>query len=241
QLSCFHQNCSSGAPQGQYPCEFITVISFYIQYLFHFADSIVIGFWVGLAVFVIFMFFLLTLLTKTGAPHFDGTIHSKVNTICILSRFLVCNSRQPCEKQPCLTGYMDASFNNGALPCQSLPFQCYISKEGQVSSRKLWTSVGSEGRGALGGCYMSASSSLEVGDSTFLQELTVTANATQKEDILLAHFSIPNCVNSEQSSSSGEDSLLLSKQELPTPGQLWGQSGHQPDLFSIRMVLLKYG
>ena len=32
-------------------------------------DSIVIGFWVGLAVFVIFMFFVLTLLTKTGAPH----------------------------------------------------------------------------------------------------------------------------------------------------------------------------
>ncbi|XP_051748164.1 melanocortin-2 receptor accessory protein 2B [Ctenopharyngodon idella] len=31
--------------------------------------SIVIGFWVGLAVFVIFMFFVLTLITKTGAPH----------------------------------------------------------------------------------------------------------------------------------------------------------------------------
>ncbi|XP_077145915.1 melanocortin-2 receptor accessory protein 2 [Ranitomeya variabilis] len=31
--------------------------------------SIVIGFWVGLAVFVIFMFFVLTLLAKTGAPH----------------------------------------------------------------------------------------------------------------------------------------------------------------------------
>lgn len=31
--------------------------------------SIVIGFWIGLAVFVIFMFFVLTLLTKTGAPH----------------------------------------------------------------------------------------------------------------------------------------------------------------------------
>uniref|UniRef100_A0A672K171 Melanocortin 2 receptor accessory protein 2b n=1 Tax=Sinocyclocheilus grahami TaxID=75366 RepID=A0A672K171_SINGR len=30
--------------------------------------SIVIGFWVGLAVFVIFMFFVLMLLTKTGAP-----------------------------------------------------------------------------------------------------------------------------------------------------------------------------
>nr|XP_033794131.1 melanocortin-2 receptor accessory protein 2 isoform X2 [Geotrypetes seraphini]XP_033794132.1 melanocortin-2 receptor accessory protein 2 isoform X2 [Geotrypetes seraphini]XP_033794133.1 melanocortin-2 receptor accessory protein 2 isoform X2 [Geotrypetes seraphini]XP_033794134.1 melanocortin-2 receptor accessory protein 2 isoform X2 [Geotrypetes seraphini]XP_033794135.1 melanocortin-2 receptor accessory protein 2 isoform X2 [Geotrypetes seraphini]XP_033794136.1 melanocortin-2 receptor access len=31
--------------------------------------SIVIGFWVGLAVFVMFMFFVLTMLTKTGAPH----------------------------------------------------------------------------------------------------------------------------------------------------------------------------
>ncbi|XP_073445750.1 melanocortin-2 receptor accessory protein 2 [Dendrobates tinctorius] len=30
--------------------------------------SIVIGFWVGVAVFVIFMFFVLTLLAKTGAP-----------------------------------------------------------------------------------------------------------------------------------------------------------------------------
>lgn len=37
--------------------------------LFISPDSIVIGFWVGLAVFVIFMFFVLTLLTKTGAPH----------------------------------------------------------------------------------------------------------------------------------------------------------------------------
>lgn len=33
------------------------------------SDSIVIGFWVGLAVFVIFMFFVLMLLTKTRAPH----------------------------------------------------------------------------------------------------------------------------------------------------------------------------
>uniref|UniRef100_A0A3Q3DX05 Melanocortin 2 receptor accessory protein 2b n=1 Tax=Hippocampus comes TaxID=109280 RepID=A0A3Q3DX05_HIPCM len=31
--------------------------------------SIVIGFWVGLAVFVIFMFFVLTMLTKTGLTH----------------------------------------------------------------------------------------------------------------------------------------------------------------------------
>ncbi|KAK2893169.1 hypothetical protein QQF64_034855 [Cirrhinus molitorella] len=39
--------------------------------------SIVIGFWVGLAVFVIFMFFVLTLLTKTGAPHPEIPDHSE--------------------------------------------------------------------------------------------------------------------------------------------------------------------
>lgn len=32
------------------------------------SDSIVIGFWVGLAVFVVFMFFVLALLSKTRAP-----------------------------------------------------------------------------------------------------------------------------------------------------------------------------
>ncbi|XP_063147188.1 melanocortin-2 receptor accessory protein 2 [Candoia aspera] len=43
--------------------------------------SIVIGFWVGLAVFVIFMFFVLTLLTKTGAPH-QERIHTSEKRLC---------------------------------------------------------------------------------------------------------------------------------------------------------------
>ncbi|XP_032070770.1 melanocortin-2 receptor accessory protein 2 [Thamnophis elegans] len=43
--------------------------------------SIVIGFWVGLAVFVIFMFFVLTLLTKTGVPH-QERIHSSEKKLC---------------------------------------------------------------------------------------------------------------------------------------------------------------
>ncbi|GAB0186209.1 melanocortin-2 receptor accessory protein 2 [Grus japonensis] len=43
--------------------------------------SIVIGFWVGLAVFVIFMFFVLTLLTKTGAPHQDPPLEIDVNGV----------------------------------------------------------------------------------------------------------------------------------------------------------------
>ncbi|XP_072911539.1 melanocortin-2 receptor accessory protein 2A [Hemitrygon akajei] len=38
--------------------------------------SIVIGFWVGLAVFVLFMFFVLMLLTKTGAPHQELSVQA---------------------------------------------------------------------------------------------------------------------------------------------------------------------
>nr|XP_033495462.1 melanocortin-2 receptor accessory protein 2A-like [Epinephelus lanceolatus] len=159
--------------------------------------SIVIGFWVGLAVFVIFMFFLLTLLTKTGAPHPDS-------------------SGQPCEKRPRMIGYMDTNLNNRAssphpigLDSSCSLFQCYVSKEGQMSSRALWSSAAGVGVGASGGSHRRPSSSAEEGDGTLLQELTVTDNRTEREAILQAHFSIPNCVNSEQSSTVGEDHLLL--------------------------------
>ncbi|XP_052431688.1 melanocortin-2 receptor accessory protein 2B-like [Carassius gibelio] len=47
--------------------------------------SIVIGFWVGLAVFVIFMFFVLTLLTKTVAPHPDEKHHGLSDCVLELS------------------------------------------------------------------------------------------------------------------------------------------------------------
>ncbi|XP_053183622.1 melanocortin-2 receptor accessory protein 2A [Scomber japonicus] len=134
--------------------------------------SIVIGFWVGLAVFVIFMFFLLTLLTKTGAPHPDG---------------------QPCEKRPRLIGYMDTNLDKGAPPShpcgldssRSL-FQCYVSKEVQGSCTALWTTPGAVGGGTSGGHMR-----------------------MENEPILLAHFNIPNFVNSEQSLTVGEDDLLL--------------------------------
>uniref|UniRef100_A0A8C9XZ07 Melanocortin-2 receptor accessory protein 2 n=1 Tax=Sander lucioperca TaxID=283035 RepID=A0A8C9XZ07_SANLU len=107
--------------------------------------SIVIGFWVGLAVFVVFMFFLLTLLTKTGAPHPD--------------------SGQPCEKQPRVIGYMDTNLNTGALfprpsalDSSSSLFQCFVSNEGQLNSR-----AASAGPAAV----------WSWGDGTLLQELAV--------------------------------------------------------------------
>ncbi|CAK6977036.1 melanocortin-2 receptor accessory protein 2A [Scomber scombrus] len=169
--------------------------------------SIVIGFWVGLAVFVIFMFFLLTLLTKTGAPHPDG---------------------QPCEKRPRLIGYMDTNLDKGAPPfhpcgldsSRSL-FQCYVSKDVQGSCTALWTTPGGVGGGASGG-HMRPSSSQEEEeeedeeeevDTTLLQELAVTANRMENEPILLAHFNIPNFVNSEQSLTIGEDDLLLRERD----------------------------
>lgn len=159
-----------------------------------------IGFWVGLAVFVIFMFFLLTLLTKTGAPHPDTS--------------------QPCEKQPRLIGFTDTNLNNevrlphlSGLDSSSL-FQCYVSTETHVSSRALWITAGGVGGGTPGGCQSRPCSGLEVGDGTLLQELAVTANGTEKEAILLTHFSIPNCVSSDQSSPVGEDDLLLGEPEL---------------------------
>ncbi|XP_070822114.1 melanocortin-2 receptor accessory protein 2A-like [Chaetodon trifascialis] len=165
--------------------------------------SIVIGFWVGLAVFVIFMFFLLTLLTKTGAPHSDST-------------------GQPYERQPRLFGCTDTNLNNEVSPphpsvldSSCSLFQCYVSKESQVSSMALWTTAGGVGGGASGGCRRTPSSSLEVRDGTLLQELAVTDHWTDKEAILLAHVSIPNCVNSDQSSSVGEDNLLLGDPDLP--------------------------
>ncbi|XP_041951468.1 melanocortin-2 receptor accessory protein 2A-like [Alosa alosa] len=67
--------------------------------------SIVIGFWVGLAVFVIFMFFVLTLLTKTGAPHqehSEGFVKSVRVGTCVVDmgtqafcRPLLANSHSP--------------------------------------------------------------------------------------------------------------------------------------------------
>lgn len=80
-----------------------------------------------------------------------------------------------------------------------------------MSSRALWSSAAGVGVGvgASGGSHRRPSSSAEEGGGTLLQELTVTDNRTEREAILLAHFNIPNCVISEQSSTVGEDDLLL--------------------------------
>ncbi|KAI3361533.1 hypothetical protein L3Q82_013682 [Scortum barcoo] len=163
--------------------------------------SIAICFWVGLAVFVIFMFFLLTLLSKTGAPHPD--------------------SGQSCEK-PHLIGYVDTNLSRGApphhpggldSPCSL--FQSSVSKAGQVESRALCTANSGVDGGAWGGCHRGPSSSLEIGDGSLLQEQAATTHRMEKEAILMANLNTPNCVNSEQSSPVEGGVLLLEEPELP--------------------------
>uniref|UniRef100_A0A8C5QGK3 Melanocortin 2 receptor accessory protein 2 n=1 Tax=Leptobrachium leishanense TaxID=445787 RepID=A0A8C5QGK3_9ANUR len=96
-------------------------------------DSIVIGFWVGLAVFVIFMFFVLTLLTKTGAPHQE-------NVDATEKRFQV---------DRFTANFRRSLDTNRVLSCQveetrSL-FHCYINEVDQQDRTKSSKDIGDSG------------------------------------------------------------------------------------------------
>ncbi|KAM4771513.1 melanocortin-2 receptor accessory protein 2 [Rhinophrynus dorsalis] len=86
--------------------------------------SIVIGFWVGLAVFVMFMFFVLTLLTKTGAPHQETLDSSE-------KRFRM-NSFAEDYGRPRET---DRIFAHQAEESRSI-FNCYINEVDQPNRTK---------------------------------------------------------------------------------------------------------
>nr|KAF6489954.1 hypothetical protein HJG59_010344 [Molossus molossus] len=91
-------------------------------------DSIVIGFWVGLAVFVIFMFFVLTLLTKTEALHQDNAESSekRYRMNSFMSDF-----GKPLEP--------DKVFSQqGNEESRSL-FHCYINEVGHLEKAKVVT------------------------------------------------------------------------------------------------------
>ncbi|KAM4865825.1 melanocortin-2 receptor accessory protein 2 [Thomomys bottae] len=79
--------------------------------------SIVIGFWVGLAVFVIFMFFVLTLLTKTGAPHQD---HAETSEKRFRMNSFVSDFGRPLEREKVFA-------RQGTEESRSL-FHCYINE-----------------------------------------------------------------------------------------------------------------
>ncbi|XP_034017969.1 melanocortin-2 receptor accessory protein 2A-like [Thalassophryne amazonica] len=167
--------------------------------------SIVIGFWVGLAVFVIFMFFVLTLLTKTGAPHQENLEAAE-------------KSNQP---DSCLmdTGSHqdenDKAFTRPLLAESHSYFHFYISEE-QQGLKKLKPKDQKDG-GAQ--AKVAHDRPLGIGfqgmdkmedESGRHQLLTESAaeSRTNTESVFLSHFNIPNFVNLEHNSVLGEDDLL---------------------------------
>ncbi|XP_062848158.1 melanocortin-2 receptor accessory protein 2A [Trichomycterus rosablanca] len=156
--------------------------------------SIVIGFWVGLAVFVIFMFFVLTLLTKTGAPHPE--------------------SSEPCEDCVHLTSCVEelgrprepenrAGLSRPLLQESHFLFNCYINEEEQTGEQALHRAR------RVHTLSSSSESSGPVKSRGRAGQSTQVEMREDDEAAFLAHFNIPNFVNTELSSTMGDDDLLL--------------------------------
>lgn len=145
--------------------------------------SIVIGFWVGLAVFVIFMFFVLTLLTKTGASHLEIS--------------------DPSEKHHGDDVQIEAECPQ-AFPLHPLfdetrsLFHFYINEEEQTNINRdvvigRGRRCGRDPVDSIGLCLQS----------------TTEDERRNQDDNFLSNFNIPNFVQSEHSSSIDNDDLLL--------------------------------
>ncbi|KAL8186128.1 UNVERIFIED_CONTAM: Melanocortin-2 receptor accessory protein 2, partial [Gekko kuhli] len=159
--------------------------------------SIVIGFWVGLAVFVIFMFFVLTLLTKTGAPHQENA--------------------DPSEKRLCMNSFV-ADFgrplDSGRICSQQaaeesrLLFHCYINEVENLDSTK---------------CHKAP----VLDSSIHFQEVARSTGRVEEGLSCHTKFNIPNFVNSDQNSSLGEDDLLISEPPIILESKPVSQALHQ--------------
>uniref|UniRef100_A0A4W5Q4U5 Melanocortin 2 receptor accessory protein 2b n=1 Tax=Hucho hucho TaxID=62062 RepID=A0A4W5Q4U5_9TELE len=188
--------------------------------------SIVIGFWVGLAVFVVFMFFVLTLLTKTGAPHQENP------ELCEKRHRLEnCVVDIHCPQGDSLADE-DKAFSRPLLD-ESRSF-FYISKEeqgrggagGGCGPHRVHGRMG--GRSSFGLEEMGeAGEASERGDGGIdLQGLPEEGKSEREHCFLSHHFDIPNFVNSEHSSMMGEDDLLLCEPSILLDSQSCGQDGH---------------
>ncbi|NXN97105.1 MRAP2 protein, partial [Rhinopomastus cyanomelas] len=160
--------------------------------------SIVIGFWVGLAVFVIFMFFVLTLLTKTGAPHQDNPEPSKKR---FRMNSFVTEFGRPLEPERVFS-------HQTAEESQSL-FHFCINEVERLDKAKQ------SPRGPV----------LE-GKSHF-QEAPRSSGTFEEGPGALTKFNIPNFVNTEQGSSLGEDDLLISEPSIVLESKSVLQPPHQ--------------
>ncbi|KAG8444819.1 hypothetical protein GDO86_009829 [Hymenochirus boettgeri] len=139
--------------------------------------SIVIGFWIGLAVFVIFMFFVLTLLTKTGAPHQE--------TIDPSEKQFRMDSFTPGFRRPIEA---DRIFSRNTNEESRSLFHCYINEVDQPDRMKNRN---------------------RTIDNEIVIQQTIRNCKVEEEINGLAKFNIPNFVNTDQSSSIGDDDLLI--------------------------------
>ncbi|XP_035534923.1 melanocortin-2 receptor accessory protein 2A-like [Morone saxatilis] len=174
--------------------------------------SIVIGFWVGLAVFVIFMFFVLTLLTKTGAPHQENPDSAE-------------KRHRPGSCLVDIDGAQDENdkaFSRPLLAESRSYFHFYINEEDQGQGKQKpedkLTGKNAGARAQQGTCNRPrgiSSSGMdemdedveEAGGHQPLKGL-IEESKTDRECAFFSHFNIPNFVNLEHSSTLGEDDLL---------------------------------
>ncbi|XP_029903298.1 melanocortin-2 receptor accessory protein 2A-like isoform X2 [Myripristis murdjan] len=162
--------------------------------------SIVIGFWVGLAVFVIFMFFVLTLLTKTGAPHQENPEHAEKHH---RPGSCLADNGSPQDEN-------ERAFSRPLLPESRSFFHFYISEEEQGQGKCKAEDQGGE----------------ESEERQPLQGL-VDEGKSDRESAFLSHFNIPNFVNLEHSSTLGEDDLLLCEPSAMLGSQSRSQDAHR--------------
>ncbi|AWP20137.1 putative melanocortin-2 receptor accessory protein 2 [Scophthalmus maximus] len=173
--------------------------------------SIVIGFWVGLAVFVIFMFFVLTLLTKTGAPHPENPDSAE-------------KRHQPGRCLVDIGGPQDENdkaFSRPLLAESRSYFHFYINEEDQGQGKQKPEGVRAGKHAGAGaqqgtcnrprGISSPGMDDMEedvegAGGHQELRGLT-EERKTDRECASLSHFNIPNFVNLEHSSTLGEDDL----------------------------------
>uniref|UniRef100_A0A8C8SJ23 Melanocortin 2 receptor accessory protein 2 n=1 Tax=Pelusios castaneus TaxID=367368 RepID=A0A8C8SJ23_9SAUR len=160
--------------------------------------SIVIGFWVGLAVFVIFMFFVLTLLTKTGAPHQGNT--------------------EPSEKRFHVSSFV-ADFGK---PLES---DKVFSRQVAEESRSLFHFSINEAE-HLGKVKQSLKAP-GLDSNTRFQEGPRSSGRLEEDLNYLPKFNIPNFVNTDQNSSLGEDDLLISEPPIVFESKPVIQTSHQ--------------
>ncbi|XP_033932387.1 melanocortin-2 receptor accessory protein 2A-like [Pseudochaenichthys georgianus] len=168
--------------------------------------SIVIGFWVGLAVFVIFMFFVLTLLTKTGAPHQENPDSAEKRHrpgSCLVDIV------SPQDEN-------DKAFSRPLLAESRTYFHFYINEEDQGKQKPEEERVGKQSgaRAQRGGRGVGSSGVDEMEEEVEeaaehkpIKGLMEESN-TDRECAFFSHFNIPNFVNLEHSSTLGDDDLL---------------------------------